>query len=112
MCNNDSHKCVIDNLYYDIVLAIRESSIISKRRKKTKRKVVAGWNKHVAEAHGKARLKFQLWELHGKPASGDIYEEMCEARKIFKSRLKWCQDHETQTKMNILASHHARKDFS
>nr|XP_053609838.1 uncharacterized protein LOC128674882 [Plodia interpunctella] len=70
MCNNNSHKIVIDNFYRDVVLALKESSIISKKCKKPKRKVIAGWNKHVADAHGKARLKYRLWELQGKPATG------------------------------------------
>jgi exonuclease III len=112
ICCNNSHKIIIDNLYRDIVQALKESSIISKKGHKQKRKVIAGWNKHVADAHGKARLKFQLWELQGKPSIGVVYNEMCEARKIFKSRLKWCQNHEAQIKMDILASHHARGDFS
>jgi hypothetical protein len=112
MCDKSYHKMVIDRLYGDIVRALKESSIMSKHRKKLKRKVVAGWNKHVARAHREARLKFQSWELQGKPATGVIYDEMCKTRKIFKSRLKWCQDHETQIKMDILASHHARNDFS
>ncbi|CAG5034576.1 unnamed protein product [Parnassius apollo] len=36
---------------------------------------------------------------------------MREARRCFKSKLKWCQDNEYQIKMDILATHHKEKDF-
>ncbi|KAM3962688.1 LOW QUALITY PROTEIN: uncharacterized protein ACR2FA_003318, partial [Aphomia sociella] len=110
-CSEQEWSC-IDFDMLDIVQALKEASIIGNDKKKSKRKVVAGWNKHVAEAHGKSRLKFQSWELQGKPATGKCYDEMCEARKIFRSRLKWRQDHETQIKLDILATHHSKNDFS
>lgn len=36
---------------------------------------------------------------------------MCASRKIFKSRLKWCQNNQHQIKMDIIADKHASKDF-
>lgn len=76
-----------------------------------KKRVVPGWNRHVSEAYRDARQKFRLWENFGKPLNGSIYFDMREARRIFKSRLKWCQTNEEQIKMDILASHHSNSDF-
>lgn len=36
---------------------------------------------------------------------------MSETRKVFKSRLKWCQNNQEQLKMNILAKHRTNKNF-
>lgn len=70
-----------------------------------------GRNKHVAEAHRNARNKFTEWVLCGRPSTGVMYDEMCESRMVFKSRLKWCQDHQDQLKMDTLAEKHAVGDF-
>ncbi|XP_047992679.1 uncharacterized protein LOC125231282 [Leguminivora glycinivorella] len=37
---------------------------------------------------------------------------MCSSRKLFKDKLKWCQDNQTQIKMDILATHHQAKNFA
>ncbi|KAJ8707841.1 hypothetical protein PYW07_011518 [Mythimna separata] len=74
-------------------------------------KRVVGWNKNVSEAHRVARTKFIDWVKCGKPKVGDIYRDMCESRRVFKSRLKWCQDHQDQLKMDILAEKHLNGDF-
>lgn len=36
---------------------------------------------------------------------------MLESRKVFKSKLKWCQNNKDQIKMDIIASHHDAKNF-
>ncbi|KAG7312072.1 hypothetical protein JYU34_001523 [Plutella xylostella] len=36
---------------------------------------------------------------------------MCNSRRVFKSRLRWCQQHEEQIRMDIIATQHARGDF-
>lgn len=77
-----------------------------------KKKVVIGWNKYVRQAHAEARLGFQNWVLHGKPRTGPIYSNMTTTRKVFKQKLKWCQDHKQQIKMDILADLHSKKIFS
>jgi exonuclease III len=110
-CNDISHKIVLDKLYCDIINSLQLASKMSRRTKKCKRGQVVGWNKHVREAHARARMYFQQWLLFGKPAAGPIYEDMCSSRKVFKDRLKWCQDNQTQIKMDILATHHKAKDF-
>lgn len=74
-------------------------------------KKVVGWNKHVNHAHREARSKFLTWTWYGRPRAGSLYEEMCDSRKKFKAKLKWCQQHQEQIKMDIIASLHAKKDF-
>uniref|UniRef100_A0A2H1VTG3 SFRICE_000661 n=1 Tax=Spodoptera frugiperda TaxID=7108 RepID=A0A2H1VTG3_SPOFR len=91
--------------------ALSESSVVCQHVKKRKRKVVIGWNKHVADAHRFAKDKFNLWSYYGRPTSGRYYDEMCESKRIFKSRLKWCQSQEDKIKMDNLASNHLNKDF-
>lgn len=111
-CNLSSHKCIVDKLYVDIISALSDSSEISKgyvRRKK--KKFVMGWNKHVKDAHMEARLRYQFWLWSGKPVCGLIYNEMSESRKIFKSRLKWCQNNQDQIRMDSIASKHSKNDF-
>jgi hypothetical protein len=77
----------------------------------TGNKKIIGWNKHVGEAHREARVCFQNWVLFGKPTTGHIFNLMCHSRKVFKSRLRWVQNHQDQVKMDILASHHRKNDF-
>lgn len=88
-CNDSMHKDVVTRLYSDIVKGLGEASVVGRKcKRRIIKKKVIGWNRHVAGVHGKARQKFVTWLLSGKPSHGSIYEEMCEARKIFKSRLK------------------------
>lgn len=107
-CNDMTHRLLIDKMYSDIVLALSQAASMgggsergqSKRRPKT----IVGWNKHVGDSHGRARECFQEWMRCGRPTDGLIYEKMCESKKIFKSRLRWCQNHQEQLKMDILAN--------
>ncbi|CAH2093831.1 unnamed protein product [Euphydryas editha] len=111
-CNNIGHENIIVKLYNDIVQILSECSLISRNNKKpVLRKRVIGWNSHVAEAHGIAKQKFFVWHQCGKPTAGRAYVEMCEARRMFKSRLKWCQNHEEQIRMDRLASYHCKNNF-
>lgn len=111
-CTLESHKNVIDKMYSKLILILKQSSAIGRGvRKRGDKKRVEGWNMHVSEAHRVAKIKFQSWMTYGRPTYGNCYTEMRESRKIFKSRLKWCQDHKHQIKMDLIASHHTKKDF-
>lgn len=115
-CNEMEHRHIIFNLYKNIVNILRESAVVCKEQNyngivRKKKKPVMGWNLHVGEAHRMAREKFYVWCWYGKPNSGISYDEMCKARKIFKSRLKWCQNHQEQIRMDKLATHHSKHDF-
>lgn len=111
-CTDFRHKLVIDTLYNRVINALCESAIVGREsRKHIRKNVVIGWNKHVSEVHRTAREKFLIWSSYGKPVSGQLFEDMRTARKMFKSRLKWCQDQEQQIKIDILASNHSKKDF-
>ncbi|XP_063390109.1 uncharacterized protein LOC134675729 [Cydia fagiglandana] len=112
-CDDDTHKKLIDALYVNIieVLSDAATSCYSLKRAFKKKPVVIGWNKYVRAAHLEAREKFKLWILYGKPKAGRVYDDMQSSRNVFKQRLKWCQNHSEQIKMDILASHHRNQDF-
>lgn len=115
MCQNLQHRSVIDNLYNNIVNILShasESSHSPTVRKPANVKCVHGWNKHVRDAHRQARLDYQVYVLAGKPADGPLFNKMCESRRVFKARLKYCQNNQDQIQMDILASQHSAKKFN
>lgn len=112
-CDISEHKVVIDRMYNRIIEVLQEAAVVSHSFVRPKKhRHVTGWNKHVREYHERARLGFHLWVWYGKPKEGLVYDEMCRTRKDFKSKLKWCQDNETQIIMDILATKHESKDFA
>lgn len=110
-CCNVHHRKLIDELYENIVNVLKEAAVLGIEEHHRKRKVVVGWNRYVGEAHRVAKQAFSLWFWYGKPSVVLVYNDMCEARKVFKSRLRWCQNHEEQIKADILASHHSKSNF-
>lgn len=113
LCVNEGHRTVIDELYNRVVHALKEAAVFSYGRKVSRRgRVVVGWNKYVKDSHRSARQAFLNWTWYGKPRSGPLYRDMCETRKIFKRKLKYCQEKREQLQMNILATHHTSKNFS
>lgn len=112
ICKQHCHRKCIDIMYNDIVSVLSESAAVSRGSTRYgRKKVVVGWNRHVGDAYKDARLKYSMWQEVGKPYSGPLFFGMCEARKIFKSRLRWCQTHQEQIKMDILASHHSNRNY-
>lgn len=115
-CNVSGHGIILDRLYSDIVTALSNAAVTTAAevrgggRSKGGSRLV-GWNKHVAGAHGAARSKFKDWVLCGRPKSGSVYADMCDSRRAFKARLKWCQDHQDQIRMDALADKHRNGDF-
>ncbi|XP_063539546.1 uncharacterized protein LOC134748704 [Cydia strobilella] len=111
-CQEQGHKKVLDRLYEEIVGALKSAATVGRGdRKPRAKKRIVGWNKHVSAAHRVARQRFYDWIMAGKPESGILFNEMRDSRKVFKSRLKWCQDHEDQIKMDIITSHNSKKNF-
>lgn len=113
-CLNKEHTVIIDNLYKNIVTSLREAAEASSGyvRKSINKRTVIGWNRHVRDAHGCARVAFKNWVWHGKPQFGQLFIDMRETRKIFKQQLKYCQDNEEQIKLDIIASEHKKKQFN
>lgn len=111
ICSDSGHKILINNLYNNIVNTLSVAAEGSCKQRTVRKKTVTGWNKYVKAAHGEARLAFQLWNDLGKPISGCSYDRMCETRKKFKNKLKWCQNNRSQIQMDIIAKNHSSKDF-
>ncbi|RVE46368.1 hypothetical protein evm_008991 [Chilo suppressalis] len=113
ICKNKDHTILLNNLYNDIVNILSKAAKNScQTRRKKKHKYVTGWNKHVKAAHRRARLCFQKWVACGRPISGNIFQNMTDSRKMFKNKLKYCQNNATQIKMDMIAENHANKDFT
>lgn len=112
-CNNTEHKVILDRMYASIISILTESAVSSHvgRRQTVKRGRVVGWNRHVSDAHRQARLAYQSWLWHNMPTSGDVYDNMCLTRKIYKGKLKWCKKHQEQILLDIIASYRKAKDF-
>lgn len=113
-CRDLRHRRIIDKLYYDIVSALTSASVKTSKTCKVKpknKKQLMGWNKHVADAHRESRLRFIMWLECGKPRGGQLYDEMTDSRRLFKTRLKWCQRNQEQIEMDRLAALHAKSDF-
>ncbi|KAL0851461.1 hypothetical protein ABMA28_007258 [Loxostege sticticalis] len=117
LCDVTSHRLILDDFYEQIVNKLKEASSKTKIMTSTndrprRNRTLCGWNKNVRDAHREARLRFLIWVLHNKPSSGAIYEQMNDSRKIFKSRLKWCINHQEQIRMDKIAKLRAEKKFS
>ncbi|XP_048002796.1 uncharacterized protein LOC125239297 [Leguminivora glycinivorella] len=50
LCMDRNHSVILDKMYDDIIDTLTEAARKSSRRGHSKRKVVVGWNKHVASA--------------------------------------------------------------
>ncbi|XP_052758207.1 uncharacterized protein LOC128202323 [Galleria mellonella] len=100
-------------MYSDIIKVLTDAALqTSCVYGKCVKKNVIGWNRHVRDAYREANLKYQKWIFYNKPQCGPVYKEMCLSRKIYKSKLRWCQNHQEQIKMDIVASHHRSKKFN
>lgn len=111
-CDISDHCNYLNKMYHDIVHVLSEASDASFECKhQRKGGNIVGWNRYVRDAHREARLKYKMWVLEGRPNNSRSFLEMCESRKVFKAKLKWCQDRQDQLRMDILASNHKAKDF-
>lgn len=112
-CSSLEHRKFLDEMYHNIVTVLSEAAIktnsSSGSRKCTR---LVGWNRHVRDAYRQARHTHQTWLLFNKPMQGRIYDDMHMSRRIFKSRLSWCQKHQEQIKLDIIASHRSTSNFS
>lgn len=113
-CLNSEHSHILDTMYTRIISILSEAASETYTPAVARRRggYVTGWNRHVGPLHREARLKFLAWVSAGKPTCGRLYTDMCESRKKFKVKLKWCISNQEQIKMDLLASQHTAKDFN
>lgn len=115
ICTNNNHKLILNSIYNNVIKILSDAAeycYVNKGRARNKKNYITGWNAHVKLAHGEARLAFQEWCRQGKPKMGYLYENMKKKRKIFKKKLKWCQDNQSQIQMDNIAKFHKSKDFA
>ncbi|CAK1546365.1 unnamed protein product [Leptosia nina] len=110
ICAN--HLYLIDKFYDDIVKILRDAAIDSAVCcRRMHKKPILGWNHYVKNSFRNARNNFAKWVLAGKPVQGKWYDNMKSSKRTFKNKLKWCQNHEEEIKMNVLAMHKYNKNF-
>lgn len=112
-CDRGDHQAIIEDMYREIVSVLRQatSETCERETKSRKTRSLAGWNRHVGDAYWNARQRFKIWLQYGKPSSGPIYTDMVDSKKVFKGKLKWCENHQEQIRMDMLARHHLNADF-
>ena len=95
-CTSSSCRSEISKLYNDIVdsVKIASSRYHQNTIKKSKFKVVPGWNRCVKEAYQNFRVCFKDWIYCGRPRNVDVFHEMKDKQKIFKKKLKECKRNE------------------
>ena len=65
---------------------------------------VPGWNSDVKQAHSIARHNYLKWIDNGKPRTGNLYQQMSNSRKNFKSKLRACKNMSEQRRADALAT--------
>lgn len=93
-CKCSEHKEQLNDLYSDIVCALRKSSedcIPSCKRSEARDYIIPGFNDYVRELHTAARQSYLIWRNCGKPRSGPWCESMRHTRLAFKYALRQCK---------------------
>ena len=60
-CSDQSHKAAIDNMYGDIINAMKDSADFLTSQPKTRHTQIPGWNDVVKDLHTAARESFLFW---------------------------------------------------
>ena len=83
---------MIDKFYQKIVESLLAASLglLPTKRKKSKFKIVPGWNNTVKDAHAAARRAYMKWLRNNRPRCGPSYIGMKETRKSLQYCLKQC----------------------
>ena len=90
VCSNAPHKSKIKDFYDAVINVLLTASAPLRNSFKSQRSGlhVPGWrNSDVKQAHSIARQNYLKWIDNGKPHSGNLYQQMSNSRKIFKSKL-------------------------
>ena len=92
-CREKNHLKMIDDMYENIILCVKESTqkYVQHSIRKDKFKIIPGWSRKVKEKHNIARKKFVEWLRNGKVRGTVQHEEMLESRSVFKKALKECK---------------------
>jgi exonuclease III len=107
-CNNVSHTNQIDQLYNNIVEALKCSAPLARP---CKRRVVPGWNEYVKDWKDASRESFLLWVDAGKPRHGPLYEVMKRCKSRFKYALRQCKHMEESCRADALAKNMSSKCY-
>ena len=105
-CDETIHLEMIDKFYQETAkfLLVASSGLLQTKRKKSKFKVVPGWNNTVKDAHAAASRAYMKWLSNNRPRCGPSYIDMKETRKSFKYCLKQCKKNEEQLRADSITN--------
>ena len=105
-CSDPNHKQLLDEAYEYLTKSMDYSCDHMKKAVGNKKySHIPGWNEYCKEYYLISRNKFIEWKENGRIRSGELFNEMKNARKNFKNSLKFCKNNELKIKKeNILKS--------
>lgn len=112
-CTDQVHLNEIDKTYDSIIDKLKTASktCLGSKANIRKQNVVPGWNEYVKQYHDIAKEKYIIWCQSGKPREGVIAENMRDARRVFKKKLKDTKAREDQIKADKMAQQLAEKQY-
>ena len=85
-CVDDSHKCLLENYYCDIMNAvINAESILPKTNPNSNRSF---WDSELSELKSRSVECTNYWKSHGCPKSGPVYNCRKKCHFLYKSSLR------------------------
>jgi hypothetical protein len=115
---SDDNQCVekVKEYYTSFVAVLKEVCVacVPQRQSycgnKYNGKSVKGWNEHLAQLHDDARMLYREWRGLGSPRVGNVFDDMCESRRVFKSKLRQMRRNNLTSKANVTALRLANND--
>ena len=113
--NCDKSDCLelIDDLYDLIVSSVESSSMVflKEKTRKSKYKVIPGWNRIVKSSYLDFRDKYKVWCERGRPRDHFTFDQMRISRSVFKDKLKDCKCNENREIMLSIESKFQSKNM-
>ncbi|KAJ2937484.1 hypothetical protein O0L34_g17527 [Tuta absoluta] len=110
LCQCSDHRALIDSVYCKFIGTLLRASR-RRSRGQDSAEPVKGWNEYVREAHFTARRARSDWMAANAPTEGALFDEMQTTRKIFKSRLKFCQTNEDKILLDKMSQAYKDRNF-
>ena len=120
-CNDPIHINAIAEFYSKILNCINEAAGFiapppkgssNANNSSNNRKRVPGWNAYVEEHHENSRVAFQLWDDHGRPRHGPIFELKKRAQARYKYAIRFIKRNSERIKNDNMALKFINNDHS
>ena len=112
-CRDRSHLRQLSHFYLKLCNAVSQARtlFIRRIRKRSKYKVIPGWNRNVKNLYSGYRKNYLKWLANGKLRTGMDFESMKETRKIFKNALNECKLNEVEESSLSIQEKYTNKDM-